>query len=54
MVKEEKQLEETSKTNTLVQKLLFAILLELDKAKFDVINWKRVEVCALEDIHRLV
>jgi hypothetical protein len=29
MVKEEKQLEETYKTNTLVQKLLFAILLEL-------------------------
>jgi hypothetical protein len=42
MVKEEKPLEGTSKTKTPVEKLLFATLLELEKAKVDVIKWKRV------------
>jgi len=32
----------TSKTKTSVEKLLFATLLELEKAKVDVIKWKRV------------
>jgi hypothetical protein len=43
MVKEEKPLEGTSKTKTHVEKLLYATLLELEKAKVDVIKWKRVE-----------
>jgi len=43
MVKEEKPLEGTSKTNTHVEKCLYETLLELEKAKVDVIKWKRVE-----------
>jgi hypothetical protein len=42
MVKEEKPLEGTSKTKTLVENILYATLLELEKDKIDVIKWKRV------------
>jgi hypothetical protein len=43
ITKEERPMEGTSKTKTLVGKLLYATLLELEKAKVDAIKWKRVE-----------
>jgi hypothetical protein len=44
-VKEEKPhpIEGTSKTNTPLEKLLYAALLELEKAKVNVIKWKIME-----------
>jgi len=42
VVKEETPMEGTYKTKILVEKLLYATLLELEKAKVDVMKWKRV------------
>jgi hypothetical protein len=42
-MKEERPMEGTSKTKTHVEKLLYATMLELEKAKVDAIKWKRVE-----------
>jgi hypothetical protein len=43
MGKEEKQIKGTFKTKTPIENLIFATLIDLEKAKVDVIKWKRVE-----------
>jgi len=43
VMKEEMPMKGTSKTKTIVEKLIYANLLELEKSKVDVIKCKRVE-----------